>query len=130
MREENTVRGQLLTSSSSSTIYKIKSLLSGFVSYYLYRLSYTPSHHLRNYIYRNVCGMNLGKHSIIYFGTEIREPSKITIGVGSIIGDHSILDGRNGIVVGENVVFASDVKIWTEQHDHRDPYFRCETQEH
>ena len=40
------------------------------------------------------------------------------------------MDGRNGIKIGENVVFASNVRIWTEQHDHRDPWFRCETQKH
>lgn len=109
---------------------KLHELYSGFVAYYLYRLSYTPSHGLRNFIYRYVCGMKLGPNAVIYYGLEVRNPSKIVIGRGSIIGDHSILDGRNGIVVGEDVVFASDVKIWTEQHDHRDPYFRCETQEH
>ena len=49
---------------------------------------------------------------------------------GAIIGDNSILDGRNGIVVGEDVVFASNVRIWTEQHDHEEPYFRCSTQKH
>lgn len=109
---------------------RIKGLCSGFAAYYLYRLSYTPSHSLRNFIYRHVCGMNLCEDAVIYYGTEVREPSRITIGRGSIIGDHSILDARNGIVIGENVVFASDVKIWTEQHDHRDPFFRCSTQNH
>jgi len=109
---------------------RVKGLCSGFAAYYLYRLSYTPSHRLRNFIYRYVCGMNLCEDAVIYYGTEVREPSMITIGRGSIIGDHSILDARNGIVIGENVVFASDVKIWTEQHDHRDPFFRCSTQNH
>ena len=108
----------------------VKGLCSGFASYYLYRLSYTPSHHLRNFIYRHVCGMNLCADAVIYYGAEVREPSKITIGRGSIIGDHSILDARNGITIGEDVVLASDVKIWTEQHDHRDAFFRCETQKH
>lgn len=109
---------------------KIKGLCSGFAAYYIYRLSYTPSHRLRNFIYRHVCGMNLCEDAVIYYGTEVREPSRITIGRGSIIGDHSILDARNGIIIGENVVFSSDVKIWTEQHDHRDPFFRCSTQNH
>jgi len=74
--------------------------------------------------------MRMGKKSVVYYGTEIREPSNIFIGEGSIIGDNSILDGRNGIKIGKNVVFASNVRIWTEQHDHRDPFFRCETQQH
>ncbi len=47
----------------------------------------------------------------------------------SIIGDKSILDGRKGIKIGKNVNLSTEVQIWTEQHDHRDPYFRCLTDE-
>jgi len=113
-----------------SAVQIIGGYVSSFISYYLYRVSLTPSHHIRNFIYRSVCGMKMAKKAVIYYGAEIRMPSNIIIGKGSIIGDNSILDGRNGITVGENVVFASNVRIWTEQHDHRDPWFRCETQEH
>lgn len=74
--------------------------------------------------------MNIGRHVVIYHGCEIREPSNITLGDGVVIGDNAILDGRNGIRISENVVFASNVRIWTEQHDHEDPWFRCETQKH
>lgn len=109
---------------------RIGLLYESLVAYYLYRLSYTSSHHVRNFIYRHICGMRLADKAIIYVGTEVRSPQNIQIGQGSIIGDNSILDGRNGITVGNNVVFASNVRIWTEQHDHRDPYFRCKTQEH
>lgn len=111
-------------------ILRIKCYFSDFTAYYLYRVSQTPSHRVRNFIYRSVCGMQLADKAVIYYGTEIRMPSNIRIGEGSIIGDNSILDGRNGITIGNNVVFASNVRIWTEQHDHRDPWFRCETQEH
>jgi len=68
--------------------------------------------------------------SVIYYATELRDPSKISIGHHSVIGDHSILDGRNGIVIGNNVVLATNVRIRTEQHDHIDPWFRCSTQSH
>ena len=100
------------------------------MDYYLYRVSHTPSHHVRNFIYKNVCKMKIGKDVVIYHGTEIREAANISLKRGTIIGDNSILDGRNCIVVGEDVVFASNVRIWTEQHDHEDPYFRCSTQKH
>ena len=103
---------------------------SSYMEYFLYRVSHTPSHHVRDFIYKNVCKMKIGENVIIYHGTEIREPANITLKKGAIIGDNSILDGRNGIIVGEDVVFASNVRIWTEQHDHEDPYFRCTTQKH
>lgn len=105
-------------------------IVGSFPDYYMYRVSITPSHHIRNFVYKYVCGLNMGEKAVIYYGAEIRQPSNIWIGKGSIIGDNSILDGRNGIRIGENVVFASNVRIWTEQHDHRDPWFRCETQKH
>lgn len=124
-------RGSIpLLGKNKSLKSQIGSLYGDFVSYYLYRLSYIPSHHIRDFIYRDVVGMHIAEKAVIYYGTEIRSPQKIKIGKGSVIGDNSILDGRNGIIIGENVVFASNVRIWTEQHDHRDPWFRCETQEH
>ena len=122
--------GNVNSNSSNRLKERLKRLFRSFIAYYLYRLSFTASHHIRNYIYSNVCYLNMGKNAILYYGTEIREPQKIEIGEGSIIGDNSILDGRNGIIIKKNVVFASNVRIWTEQHDHRDPWFRCETQKH
>lgn len=84
-----------------------------------------PSHHIRNFIYKNIFRVRMQQNSIIYYGAEIRNHPKLIIGRGSIIGDNAILDARNGIEIGENVNFSSNVSIWTEQHDHRDPLFRC-----
>lgn len=63
-------------------------------------------------------------NSIIYWGAEIRSSYNLKIGKGSIIGDKAILDARNTIIIGENVNFSTNVSIYTEQHDHRDPYFK------
>ena len=65
------------------------------------------------------------KNSIIYWGAEIRAHQNLEIGKGTIIGDKSLLDARNGIKIGCNVNFSSNVSIYTEQHDHRDSLFRC-----
>lgn len=108
---------------------RLKTLVGSFYRYHQYRVSQIPSHHLRNFIYRHIYGVNMAKNAVIYYGAEIRSPFNVYVGEGSIIGDEAILDGRNGIVIGENVNFSSNVSIWTEQHDHRDPYFRCETQD-
>lgn len=72
----------------------------------------------------------MDKDVVIYHGAELREPANISMARGTIIGDNAVLDGRNGIHIGEDVIFASNVKIWTEQHDHEDPWFRCSTQPH
>jgi acetyltransferase-like isoleucine patch superfamily enzyme len=33
------------------------------------------------------------------------------------------LDGRNGITIGKNVNFSSEVALWTLQHDYNSPTF-------
>lgn len=100
-------------------------LLSGYTRYFIIQVGMIPSHTIRNFIYRKILLVNLDNYAIIYFGSEIRAPYNLEIGKGSIIGDKSILDARNGIKIGENVNLSSNVHIWTEQHDHRDPYFLC-----
>lgn len=116
--------------SRKSLLSAIKHVYVSFTEYYLFRLSHTPSHRLRNFIYKHICKMKIDKDVVIYYGLEVREPANISMARGVIIGDNSILDGRNGIHIGEDVVFASNVRIWTEQHDHEDPWFRCSTQHH
>jgi len=61
----------------------------------------------------------------VFYGCEFRATEKLTIGQGTVIGDRCLLDARNGIIIGNNVNLSSDVHIFTEQHDHRDPLFRC-----
>lgn len=113
----------------SSKKHKIKEFfsryLNGYIRYFVFQVSIIPSHVLRNFIYKKVLLINMGKNTIIYFGAEIRDSHKLKIGKGTIIGDKAILDARNEINIGENVNLSSNVQIWTEQHDHRDPLFRC-----
>lgn len=111
-----------------SSFRLLKRYLDGFIRYYDYRVSQVPSHHFRSFVYRYIYCMDLAPKVVVYYGAEMREPYKIKIGRGSIIGDRAILDGRNGLEIGENVNFSSNVSIWTEQHDHRDAFFRCDTQ--
>ncbi len=99
--------------------------LEVYSSYMDQQVVLIPSHHVRNWIYRNIFGVRLHSKAVIYYGAEIRWHSKLTIGQGSIIGDRAVLDARNGIEIGRNVNFSSEVQIWTEQHMHRDPWFRC-----
>lgn len=113
------------TGSSKGIKQLIISYLFGFVRYMDIETGKIPSHHIRRFIYKNIFGVKLSPKSVIYFGAEIRRHGNLEIGEGSIIGDNAILDARNRIIIGKNVVFASGVQIWTEQHAHRDPWFRC-----
>lgn len=101
-----------------------KSLRGGVLRYTLFQISTLPSNHLRKWIYIGL-GAHIRKNVIFHFGTELRSPWRLYIGRGTIIGDNAILDARCGIIIGDNVNISSNVSIWTLQHNHRDPQFRC-----
>lgn len=99
--------------------------------YITFQIGYIPSHHIRNFIYRHILDVKLAPTAIIYFGAEIRGAYQLKIGRGTIIGDKSVLDARQGgITIGENVQLGSFVKLWTDSHDHDDPYFRSLPHKH
>lgn len=84
---------------------------------------YVPSHHLRRFLYRRILRMKIRRTTIIYGGAEIRSPRSIAVGEHSIIGHHAILDGRNGLIIGDNVSLGTGVWIWTAEHDPQSPDF-------
>lgn len=102
---------------------KIDRMLYGMCRFTSVFLGYIPSHTLRRLAYKYIFCMKINKHAIIHGGCEIRSPWNISIG-NSVIGVGAILDGRNGIEIDDDVVLATGVWIWTEQHDAEDPYFR------
>lgn len=105
-------------------LFEMKLLRSGWERWMIFQVGQFPSLHFRKFVY-SVLGTLIGKEATIHFKTEIRAPYLLKIGRGSIIGDNVILDARNCIEIGENVNFSSNVSVYTEQHDHRDPLFRC-----
>ena len=107
---------------------KIRKVIGNIMlSYYRYsqfQIGKIPSHHIRNFIYRNLYQISFPKSATIYFDAEIRGSWNLSIGKGSIIGDHSILDARKGgITIGQNVNISSNVSLYTDQHDYDNPYF-------
>lgn len=106
-------------------IKKVFFYIRGYMRYMDFQTGLIPSHHIRNFIYRRIFLVQMEQKAIIYWGAEIRCHGKLKIGKGSIIGDKALLDARNGISIGKNVSFSSNISIYTEQHDHRDPMFRC-----
>lgn len=95
----------------------------GWQRYMLFNVSTIPSHHLRKWVYKSL-GANIGSNVIFHYKTELRNPSDLSVGGGTIIGDNALLDARNKITLGENVNISSNVSIYTEQHNYRDPEFR------
>lgn len=111
----------------------LKSLILRFIEslVFLYAKSVgsIPSHALRNFLYKYVLRVRIGKNAVIYHGLEIRSPWNLVIGQGSIIGDYAVLDARYGITIEDNVNLSSGVWIWTLQHDANSSTFSTEGEE-
>lgn len=86
-----------------------------------------PSHHIRNFFYKYVFLVSMGKNSIIYHGCEIRGSWLLSLDEGATIGDNAILDARRGgIYIGKHVNIGSNVSLWTGGHNTNDPWFRSQ----
>ena len=131
--KENTKR--YIKFSTSSTIskhnskgrlkLKLAAFVQGLCRYYDYKVARIPSHRIRKFLYKYIFHAQIDWKSDIYYGSEIRCHRKLHIGKGTIIGDNAILDARNVLYIGRNVTLSTQVSIYTEQHDHRDPQFLC-----
>jgi maltose O-acetyltransferase len=82
----------------------------------LWLLGYLPSHELRLMIF-DLAGMKIGENSTIHIGARFYQPKNVTIGKGTIIGDHATLDGRDQLTIGDHVAIASQVMIFNAEHD-------------
>ncbi len=110
--------------SKIGNIYRlINAYVYGLMRYNLICVGKIPSHSIRKFMYKHIYRMKISKKTVIYGGCEIRSPWNITIG-NAVIAVGCLLDGRERITIGNNVVFGSGVHLWTEEHDLNDPYFR------
>jgi maltose O-acetyltransferase len=94
-----------------------------FYNYYLdlkvallWAWGYIPSHEVRNLIC-DLAGVTIGEGSAIHIGARFYQPNNVTIGKGTIIGDHATLDGRAKLTIGDHVDIASEVMIFNGEHD-------------
>jgi maltose O-acetyltransferase len=60
-------------------------------------------------------------------GMRLYGPLGISIGKDTIIGEGAVLDGRGILSIGDHVDIASEVMIYTSQHDIQDAQFRAIT---
>lgn len=90
-----------------------------------------PSHTIRKFFYR-LSGFKIGSGSTIHMMARIYDPRHIIIGEDTIVGERATLDGRKqlpnsqgGLEIGNHTDIASEVMIWTSQHDIHDPEFKA-----
>jgi len=117
------------TGKSLSLSQVINKTLTRFYNYYLdlkisllWCLGYIPSHIIRKLIF-SLAGVKFGSKSTIHIGARFFQPKNITLGKGTVIGDHATLDGRDKLTIGSHVAIASQVMIFNGQHNINSPYF-------
>ena len=81
-----------------------------------------PLYSLRHWYYRKVMKYNLGQDTSIAIGTFVTG-NNITIGNNVVINRNCYLDGRIGILIGNNVSISPETYIVSMEHDPNDPKF-------
>lgn len=79
-------------------------------------VGHIPCSWTRKFFYR-LAGVEIGQGSTIHMWANFYQPSGVTIGTDSILGDHIFLDGRAPLIIGNHVDIASQVLIYNSQHD-------------
>lgn len=97
-------------------INRIYNIILDFELMVLRWVSHVPSHTFRKAIYL-LSGMGIGKGTVVHMWANFFDPSGISIGEDTIIGDHAFLDGRAPLVIGNHVDIASSVMIYNSEHD-------------
>jgi len=113
-------------------IRRLQAIYLEFVTGFLWWcVGFIPIHHVRRFFYR-LFGMKIGQGSTLHMMGRIYDPRYIKIGKDSIVGEKFTLDGRRqlanslgGIVIGDHVDIASEVMIWSSQHDIRSSDFHA-----
>lgn len=104
-------------------IYRTVSPIKGVKNFIFVQLArYCPVLPMKNWIYRNILGMKVGKHTA--FGlmvmVDVFYPEKITVGENSVIGynttilahEYLIHEYRLGeVIIGENVLIGANTTI-------------------
>jgi acetyltransferase-like isoleucine patch superfamily enzyme len=130
------VRKNIKTNNSPDSTKKIKNSIkttiskyvNGLIFYSILQTGKIHFHFFRNMLYRYIFKVKMGRNVVVYGGVEIRSPNNLFIGNGSIIGHYNVLDARNVIEIGENVNFSHGVWLWTEQHNHKNLDFSCDSE--
>ena len=80
-------------------------------------LNKLPSRHIRKLVYKSLGVQFFGKNTFFFRRVEVLFPYGLKIGSNSTVGWFSLIDARGGIIIGNNVVIASYVKIITGSHN-------------
>lgn len=94
----------------------MKNIILDFIYvFYNYFVCYIPCWHIRKQLYL-MGGVKIGKGSRILMSVKIIKPWKIRIGENTIINEGCSIDGRGGVVIGNNTSISIGTYIITGSH--------------
>lgn len=97
-------------------LVRVYSIFEELILFKLSIVGCIPFHFVRLLHYR-FTGISIGKGSTIHMHPTFYTLGKIKIGEDTIIGERATLDARGTIEIGNHVDIASEVMIYTSQHD-------------
>lgn len=95
---------------------RFESYLLDFGLMLLHVTTLIPFHSVRNWIWR-LFGLKLGRYSTLHTGVRVYDPRNIMVGEGTIIGYRTFIDGRDKVIIGNHTDIASEVMIYSSEHD-------------
>jgi maltose O-acetyltransferase len=105
---------------SKKIINRLNTICLEFWLMILRFIGFIPIHFVRKFFYI-LSGIKMPLNSTIHIGANFFNPSNISIGEDTIIGDHCFLDGRAQLKIGNHVGIASQVLIYNDEHDINSP---------
>lgn len=97
-------------------VIRIYNILLELEVYILHLVGCIPFHCIRLFFYV-LAGVKISRGSRIHMHARFYNPSNISIGSGTIIGEGVVLDGRGKLTIGNHVDIATDVMIYNCEHD-------------
>ncbi len=103
---------------------RVSTIIEEVIVWKLHCIGCIPFHGIRRFYYR-LFGVKIGIGSAIHMGARWYHPSGVHIGDDTIIGEKAVIDGRGTIHIGNHVDIASEVMLYTSQHEINDPEFKA-----
>jgi maltose O-acetyltransferase len=94
-----------------------------------YILKSLPGFKMRKLFFRYLLENEIPNSSALHVGIDIYYVGGITIGCNSVVNKFVALDGRGGIIIGDQVSISAYCKILTGYHDPDDTNFQYKTKE-
>lgn len=114
-----------LTGQRSERLPKLRTVaLMAYLAVANHLVNKIPLNSVRNFLYRRLFLVKLGRGSVIHMGAFVEKPRWITVGDHTLINPDCMLDGRGRLTIGSNVDIAMQVAIFTMAHDINDPDYR------